>query len=970
MRATSSLVICLILNLSLIKTKAQEYTLHTPNKNLTVEDGLCSNFVYGAVQDDEGFIWFYTDKGLSKFDGFSMKNFSSAEGISRPNVWMLYKDTNNRLWLGTHDNVLSYVQGDSVHTVGSFENSGAIYRILRINTDTLLIMKSTYSSGLYLIGQDSFSNISYDDLSYKQKLIFEQRLNCLNQINWDSFGHKLKDHELDINGYSNGFAFCSNNNLYALSALNNKFFTFSMNSGLGSLYILPENNRFYTPVLLNDKLFLSGTQGLMIFKDNMLKTNYIIKSSNNLLRSNTDNCGNVWSGSQTKGVLYYNKNYFEKIKVIYSNTGDFINVTNVANKTIIELESKDILIFDNKTKQIKKHKNMSGNRESGEWFDNYVWIRGNYKYKLFDKNNFVFDFFQKNKELSKLKTNKWIPYNTHKLNEDSIISITSNLASLIVKKDNLYSFKEFYHDKYRIFFSYITSDRNLLLASLKKIYVIDKNLILKDSIELSNNKSTLNISCLTEVANSKTLIAGTNGNGAYFFNKNQGWILLPKSENLECKSIFNIGKYLLIHSNKGIFSYKFNENKFEFFTLYAYSYGLNPDNILLCYPHNDSIYVVSKTNIIAFSPNLIDATNNTIRIYECLVNLTKLDISKKIVIPSNFKNISFRFSTFDYTRMDDTKFRYRFKNSDPWNELKSNYIEITQLSFGEHTLFIEAFNKYSNQILATKILPFEILTPWYRTWWFLSSFNILLLGTIVFFFRRQTLKNKVFEHYMMTSQYNLRETKIKLLENQMNPHFLFNSLTAIKSFLLLRDSDNAKFYLNSFSKLMRRFLDSSRSSLINIENEIDMIRQYLILEKMRFDNRFDFEIIVDKEIDSSTLKIPTMLIQPIVENSVRHGLFHRPDSGMITVSIKKIGTDLHLIVADNGIGIKASQAMKQSTTTNHESHASDILNEKIELLNSFSQYNITLFTGELNPEDPKYKGTLTKIVIKGIFYEF
>ena len=113
-----------------------------------------------------------------------------------------------------------------------------------------------------------------------------------------------------------------------------------------------------------------------------------------------------------------------------------------------------------------------------------------------------------------------------------------------------------------------------------------------------------------------------------------------------------------------------------------------------------------------------------------------------------------------------------------------------------------------------------------------------------------------------------------------------------------------------------------------------------------------------------------MLIQPIVENSVRHGLFHRPDSGMITVLIKKIGSDLHLIVADNGIGIKASQAMKQSNTTNHESHASDILNEKIELLNSFSQYNITLSNEELNPEDLKYKGTLTKIVIKGIFYEF
>lgn len=292
------MVIGLILNLPLSHIKAQVYTLHTPNKNLTVEDGLCSNFVYGAVQDDDGFIWFYTDKGLSKFDGFSIKNFSSAEGISRPNVWMLYKDTNNRLWLGTHDNVLSYVKGDSVYQIGSINCDGPCTLMKRISKDTL-IGNGIYSSDCYyyILGNDKLKITTYPALNNKEKSIYRENMYC-GQFDFDSIGIKLNCPYEIMNNFNAGYTFCNDNCLYSLSLLNNRFLSYSLLEKKGMYIKLPENSRFYSPIINGKYVFLSGTDGLRIFQKTKIKKYYKIINDANILRSDLDYLNNIWVGSQ------------------------------------------------------------------------------------------------------------------------------------------------------------------------------------------------------------------------------------------------------------------------------------------------------------------------------------------------------------------------------------------------------------------------------------------------------------------------------------------------------------------------------------------------------------------------------------------------------------------------------------------------------------------------------------------------
>ncbi|NOT37271.1 MAG: hypothetical protein HOP11_07815 [Saprospiraceae bacterium] len=135
---------------------------------------------------------------------------------------------------------------------------------------------------------------------------------------------------------------------------------------------------------------------------------------------------------------------------------------------------------------------------------------------------------------------------------------------------------------------------------------------------------------------------------------------------------------------------------------------------------------------------------------------------------------------------------------------------------------------------------------------------------------------------------------------------------------------------------------------------------------MRFEERFDFTIEVDKEIDIQEVKIPTMMIQPIVENSVRHGLFHRKEGGFLSVKLMKVNKDLLIEITDNGIGIEKSHSMKDSASNAHQSHATKIIKEKIEIINKGSKDEIFVDTQESNPIDPNFKGTCTRITLSNL----
>lgn len=197
----------------------------------------------------------------------------------------------------------------------------------------------------------------------------------------------------------------------------------------------------------------------------------------------------------------------------------------------------------------------------------------------------------------------------------------------------------------------------------------------------------------------------------------------------------------------------------------------------------------------------------------------------------------------------------------------------------------------------------------------------------------------------------------KVLRSQMNPHFIFNSLNAIQSYVLKNDSEQAVKYLNSFARLIRMILDSSRFDYINLEKEISILEYYLQLQQLRFGDKFIWSMEVDENIDLDSVLIPAMLAQPFIENAIEHGLQHLEDYGEVKISFTKVEDCIVFEVTDNGIGREASKNMKHDLEKENESLSIKIFNERLFTLNKYSGQKITHEIVDLKDENGNPIGT-------------
>jgi len=201
----------------------------------------------------------------------------------------------------------------------------------------------------------------------------------------------------------------------------------------------------------------------------------------------------------------------------------------------------------------------------------------------------------------------------------------------------------------------------------------------------------------------------------------------------------------------------------------------------------------------------------------------------------------------------------------------------------------------------------------------------------------------------------------KVLRSQMNPHFIFNSLNAIQSYVLKNDSELAVKYLNSFAKLIRMILDSSRFDYISLKKEINILEYYLQLQQLRFGDRFSWSMDVDKKIDLDSILIPVMLAQPFIENAIEHGLQHLTTKGQVKISFVRASDSIIFKVSDNGIGRDASKKLQKDNKNTTQSLSTQLFKERLFTLNKYSGRKITYDIIDVKDNDDNARGTLVII---------
>ncbi|MBU2916013.1 histidine kinase [Reichenbachiella agariperforans] len=250
------------------------------------------------------------------------------------------------------------------------------------------------------------------------------------------------------------------------------------------------------------------------------------------------------------------------------------------------------------------------------------------------------------------------------------------------------------------------------------------------------------------------------------------------------------------------------------------------------------------------------------------------------------------------------------------------------------------------------------------------AFLIIISAMFYFSKLKQAKKTEIIALELRESQQRLalekqyRDSELKALKAQMNPHFIFNVLNSIQEFIVLNKKDLASDYLSMFAELIRSYLHFSNSGSISLRDEVDTLEKYLKLETLRFEDTFSYDLQVDEGIYPEEFQIPTMIIQPYVENAIKHGLFHKSGDRKLTVAFTKPETDLiQCIITDNGIGRANAKKRNEAKGNTHKSFAMEATASRLELYNEKSKNKIGIETIDLIGEDQEALGTQVILTI-------
>jgi len=910
-------------------SSSQEYI------NYTIKDELPSNHIYKMTQDHHGFIWFITVKGISKFDGNSFKNFTVNEGLPTNDIWDIRITPDNKIWYFSKSEAVGYIENDIVYKF-SEKNKKEIYP------------RNIYRSGNEISIQDLDSRLVLKNGFWEKIEQAKNEIHLLNQkkylkrINVSEYEiiNKKKELLLSINNTPfyitqmfqlNDSLYLFNSDLFYklinLNTLEVKYVDFSKTKEIqGKL----NTSRVH---LVNNKIQLSGDNHLICLDANLdWKEHYKIPKQLNSHFSFKDKDGFIWVATRDRGVFKLPKNYGD-IEVFFTGK-EILKIKEIDTVLYISIKNEGIYTLKNNKVELffKEKEHLHNINKIGDSiffvYDNFVIIKSAGLKKIPEPNEFNFDksFIKYHNNLFSYGNMRTI---SHKM-DLTLESVNSEYSGLFICDDTLFSFKQ----------------RQLLYYQ-------------GETKEFSEYPQQLKNRYTTFFSEENETYIGTEGDGIYRFKSGKLTKLVQEDDNI-IDQIFVANPNSLWVISEGLLNhYKKKDNLFEIIK-YDQINGLTTNNLTSVFVKNNKLYLGFKKGLSVININdLEEYISYAAYVKEVKVNDSILN-TENIKIPYKSTNtLSINFGAINFSNRKNLKYQYRLLPSQSnWITTNSGEVNLFDLSPNDYTLNLKVINNNDEKTLQ---IPIKIIPRWWQKFWVKVAAILALLFFVAygihFFNRKRQLKRD--EKILQEKQ--LAQIELKALRSQMNPHFVFNSLAAIQYYINSNDIETSETYLVKFSKLIRQFFELSKEKGITIEDEIKLLKNYLDIEKLRFKDRLSYKFIIDKNIDTKNFKIPTMLLQPIVENAVNHGVFNKLENGTVTVNFKAIAkNEINIDIIDDGVGIKNTRKKRKGKLK-----SSNVLKDRLNFINQSEHWEITYSTCEafLDKDD---KGNISTFKIKKI----
>lgn len=429
---------------------------------------------------------------------------------------------------------------------------------------------------------------------------------------------------------------------------------------------------------------------------------------------------------------------------------------------------------------------------------------------------------------------------------------------------------------------------------------------------------------------------------------------ISDKNGLQCNRISSIRsskKYIWVGTNNGLYAFQ-NKPTYPIAFHLTYTNGLNSTQVNCLDVQNGQVFVGTQSGVNYFDENDIVKQESSTKLFvNSIINDGNAIFPDTGAISLRGNSLSIDFDIIDYTGGQKPLFQYRFHNEANWISLENSNLYFPELPFGHFTIDIRA--TLPNWESSSQYeLYFYRQYPFYLRWWFIIVATIFLLtaisGGIICYLRWARKKDS----QKIIFQRNLLQLEQMALQGQLNPHFIFNCMTAIKQHYNAGNLQKANEFLDAFAALIRQTFEMSAETFISLDKELNFLNRYLSIEQVRFDHAFDFFIERDLKISDTNIPVPAMLLQPFAENAVRHGIRHlNGRRGKIVINVKQQDNRIQISITDNGIGRK-----KVSTFFSHITSTS-VNTKRIRILNQLFEQQIVYQTEDVINDEGEIAGT-------------
>lgn len=938
--------------------------------NYTSRDGLISDDVYKMFQDSKGYLWVFTDYGVMKYNGKSFEQTLKNLPFSESFIYAYYVNSKGQIWIANSNANIYEIKNDSAFIIKGLESFSEKHRksvaeIYQLYVDDSLniytvskqyTFKFIKNNKIYK-GIQLNERITSDSIIYKVICRQENLLPILFQLNAKPLGGFFLNHDkikiqilncdnkveiVDIPGsvltgpklfkkYNNEIYINDYNKIIKINT-NFDVVEVSLNAVITS-FIKDKNNHLWVGCV-NDGVY-------EIDEQNHIINHYLIDKTVNEVY--IDDFNNLWISTEDYGIFNCkgsNTFFFDKTEPL----GMPISIIKKIDHELFIFNNHGDLytIEDNTIKSTRRSIDIKTKPfDICKYHSNYI-ISYPHKTEYLDSHKKII------KKIVPQDNNFFVPYKYYNIDNDTLLLVKRH-SLMRVFNDSVIENVEF---NFKIYDCVLKGDK-ILIGSDDGIYEYsNKTLSRPDYLNISKNKVISKIvkGKLGEIwfcSKGYGLYKLTNDNKLFHYTIHNG---LPS--NIINDISFNVNHSILLSTNIGLFL----SSKYKTWV------SIYPEQVQQAVEFENKIYFSTKDGLI-----ITDKINQneTLPIYfnlsEILVNNIKKSIYNFSSLKYDQNNIEFRFDIITglYSMSEIV---YHLKGEKNYSGTSKDYqLTFQNLPPGSYTLTaaLSQNNIKSSQI----IIPFNICPVFWQTSWFKVLF-IIIVFAFVFFISWALLKyykNKISKKQELNKL--LMEYKLIALKAQINPHFMSNCLTAIQHLILSGRVDEANQYLARFSLLVRQVLNFSSKSLVTLNEELEITELNIELEQLRFENKFEYEIEIEDNAKLNQVLVPPLILQPIVENAIWHGLLpiKKVRVGILKILISSRNDILYIVIEDNGIGrsnkIKVIGNIK-------ESKGIQITRQRIQNLNN--SYNITnadLIYEDLKDDYGNPLGTRVTIVL-------